>query len=60
MKLFNRKKLQCKLCEAEVAETKSWTLQLNTSEGEHSIQVCSTCADAMNEIKGNIGNWIED
>lgn len=43
-----------------MAEKQSWHLQLNTAEGDHIIQVCSTCADAMNELKGNIGKWIED
>lgn len=60
MKLFNRKKLQCKLCSAKMAENQSWRLQLNTAEGDHIIQICSNCADAMNELKGNIGKWIED
>jgi hypothetical protein len=59
MKLWYRKVVKCALCSEKTRKKDTWELHMNTAEGPHTIIVCKTCADTMNEIKGNIGTWLE-
>ena len=59
MKLWFRKVVQCKLCKTKVRKKDTWQLRMNTAEGRHQITVCKECADTMENIKGNIGTWLD-
>jgi hypothetical protein len=59
MKPWFRKFVKCGLCSVKVRKKDTWEFHLNTSEGPHKITVCNDCANTMNQIKGNIGSWLD-
>lgn len=58
MKLWFRKVVQCGLCNAKTRKKDTWQLNMNTAEGPHKITICKTCAETMEELKGNMGLWL--
>jgi hypothetical protein len=42
---------KCVSCKRKVPEKKMWEVAMNTAEGKHSIKVCETCAQILDDIK---------
>jgi ribosome-binding protein aMBF1 (putative translation factor) len=59
MTMWFRKVVKCDLCSAKVRKKDTWQLHMNTAEGPHKITVCNDCAKTMNQIKENVGTWLE-
>jgi len=57
--MWFRKVVKCKLCSSKVRKKDTWQLNMNTAEGHHEVTICNDCAKTMNEIKGEIGTWLE-
>jgi hypothetical protein len=51
MNFFRRKMAKCVSCKRKVPEKKMWEVAMNTAEGKHSIKVCETCAQILDDIK---------
>ena len=59
MKLWFRKVVKCSLCKAKVRKKDTFQLHMNTADGPHQTTICNECAKIMEEIKGNVGTWLE-
>ena len=51
MNIFRRKMIKCMTCKRKVPEKKIWKVEMNTSEGKHSMKVCDKCAQSLEDIK---------
>lgn len=58
--MWFRKVVKCGLCKTKVRKKDTWQLHMNTADGPHTITACKDCADTMNQIKENIGSWLEE
>jgi ribosome-binding protein aMBF1 (putative translation factor) len=59
MKDWFQKVVKCGLCSNKVRKKDTWQLNMNTAEGPHEITVCNDCATAMEQIKENVGIWLD-
>jgi hypothetical protein len=57
--MWFRQVVKCNLCKTKTRKKDTWQLHMNTSEGHHAVTVCNDCADALREMKENIGTWLE-
>jgi hypothetical protein len=59
MTMWFRKVIKCGLCKSKVRKKDTWQLHMNTADGPHQVTICKDCTKTMEEIKGNIGTWLD-
>ena len=60
MTMWFRKVVKCGMCKTKVRKKDTWQLHIKTADGPHAMTVCKECEATMNNIKENIGTWMED